>query len=779
MLDTKLKNNNNALRIGVIITILAAAAFTALFPVFKQRAANLTKAYENDFGVESPEDENFVKILLQSNYALYRKVISLDGNGSSYEDIYITKTLDDVSNLQTQGGEMIDSEETAAVLNVYADLLQAAAKTCDEQFQIIGTHLDYYVLEKSTGNSIRNTSLAIENLLISEFDDTPDNVSKYYDISARYPYYVMMDYNEYGYLETIKVKSTDSDKLLKTVRAVESSDSGRLIPDCDENVLYTVYDENVEDITKLLTISQKKPVNVTFIYAMTTAQMLPNGPLYSGYYGAVDSVFTFFLLAILAVTMLLALCKPSLLVGKHERTIPLEIILAVGVTLWAVGMELVVKFVSFTTGGELQNWLDSFSSIRQKAWWHDTVISPVLGFIVLALLFGLFWFCCLELSDITKDIGKYFETRSLCWRINRKVCNFFTEIIRKFKSDIEGADLADDMTKLLRRLAFINFAILAAASLLWFFGIAVLAIYSLALYFLCKRYLCRVQAQYSRLLAAANSIAEGKLDNTFADDFGVFGSYKEALYHIQDGFKSAVDEEVKSQKMKTELITNVSHDLKTPLTAIITYIGLLKEENITDEQRKEYIDTLESKSLRLKVLIEDLFEVSKANSGNVKLEQIPVDICNLLRQAYLEQADKMEQAGLQIRFLVPDEKVILYLDSNKTYRIFENLYTNIVKYALPATRVFVTLNKNAGGEGVRIELKNISAREITGNPQDLTERFVRGDASRNTEGSGLGLAIARSFSEIQGGIFRIETDGDVFKAIIEWDSNVPTIPSSS
>ena len=776
-MDTKLKNSNKALRIGIIITILAAVAFTALFPEFKQRAAGLSAFYKSDFGVNSLEDEEFIQILLKSNYALYKNVMQQAGNSSSYEDLYITKTLDDISGSQTQGGEVIYSEEREAVLNTYADYLQTASVVSEHWFQQIGTYMDYYALEKSTGASVKNTSLAIENLLLPKSDDGSDNAARYDAISSHYPYYVIMDYNEYGYLQTIRVKGMDADQLLKTVRAAEASDYGRLIPDLDETVLYTIYD--VGDITKLLTISQNKPANVTYIYAVTDAQMSRAKPNYYSYYRAVDSFYTFFLLAILGLTMLLALCRPSLLVGKHERTIPLEFILAAGIILWIVGMEIVVDFVCFATSGELQDWLDSFPSMHGHWGWQDTVIGSVLGFIIFALLFGLFYFFCLELSDITKGIRNYLQTRSLCWNVCRKVHNYFAEIIRKFKADIESADLSDNMSQLLFRLAFINFAILAAASLLWFFGITVLAIYSVVLYFTCKRYLSRIQTQYSKLLAAANSIAEGTLTNTFEDDFGVFGSYKEALYHIQDGFRSAVDEEVKSQKMKTELITNVSHDLKTPLTAIITYIGLLKEENITNEQQKEYIDTLERKSLRLKVLIEDLFEVSKANSGNVQLEQIPVDISNLLRQAYLEQADKMEQAGLQIRFSVPEEKVIMYLDSNKTYRIFENLYTNIVKYALPATRVFVTLNKNTDTKGIRIELKNISAQEITGDPQDLTERFVRGDASRNTDGSGLGLAIARSFTEIQGGVFRIETDGDVFKAIIEWNSIVPTIPSSS
>ena len=296
--------------------------------------------------------------------------------------------------------------------------------------------------------------------------------------------------------------------------------------------------------------------------------------------------------------------------------------------------------------------------------------------------------------------------------------------------------------------------------------------YSMALYLVLKKYIRHIQVQYKHLLTATQSIAAGNLQTEFPGDWGVFESYKSQLAEIQLGFSKAVEEEVKSQRMRTELITNVSHDLKTPLTAIITYIDLLKEENITQEQRKEYVNTLERKSLRLKVLIEDLFEVSKANSGSVTLEPVPVDICNLMRQVYLEYEDKMKEAGLQVRFGVPEEKVILQLDSQKTYRIFENLYVNIIKYALHDTRVFVTVERRGGNDGehsgVHIEMKNISEREITGNPQELSERFVRGDASRNSEGSGLGLAIARSFTELQGGRFRIKADGDLFKVILEW-----------
>ncbi len=158
--------------------------------------------------------------------------------------------------------------------------------------------------------------------------------------------------------------------------------------------------------------------------------------------------------------------------------------------------------------------------------------------------------------------------------------------------------------------------------------------------------------------------------------------------------------------------------------------------------------------------------MSKANTGNVKLNLVDVDICSLLRQVYLEYEDRVEETDLIFRFRSPEEKVILQLDSQKTYRVFENLYTNIIKYAMPHTRVYVNTQKTE--QGIRIEIKNMAAMELDIEPEELTERFVRGDSSRNTEGSGLGLAIARSFVELQGGTLKIEIDGDLFKVIIDW-----------
>ena len=222
--------------------------------------------------------------------------------------------------------------------------------------------------------------------------------------------------------------------------------------------------------------------------------------------------------------------------------------------------------------------------------------------------------------------------------------------------------------------------------------------------------------------------------------------------------------------MKTDLISNVSHDLKTPLTAITTYVELLKKPDITPEERADYIDTLERKAFRLKVLIEDLFEVSKAQSANVSLDLMEVDLVNLIRQVAVEHREKLAEEGLELRWKVPEGKVSLELDAQKTYRVFENLFVNLEKYAMPNSRVYVEIAET--DDEVRTVIKNMSATELNVAPEELTERFVRGDASRNTEGSGLGLAIARSFTELQKGTFAVDVDGDLFKVTLVWKKDL-------
>lgn len=292
-----------------------------------------------------------------------------------------------------------------------------------------------------------------------------------------------------------------------------------------------------------------------------------------------------------------------------------------------------------------------------------------------------------------------------------------------------------------------------------------MVIYSAVLFWLLRKYFSELQEKYAALLRITGEIARGNLDVEITEDLGIFNPFIQEIQKIQTGFKKAVDEEVKSQRMKTDLITNVSHDLKTPLTAIITYVNLLKDEKDAEKQ-KDYIGILEKKSMRLKALIEDLFEISKANSKNVTLNIVDVDVVNLFKQVKLELDDKIAASNLDFRCIYPEEKVVASLDSQKTYRVFENLLVNIVKYAMPHTRVYIEITKEEGEAVVR--MKNVSAAELDFNTDEITERFVRGDESRNTEGSGLGLAIAKSFVELQKGKFKIETEADLFKVEVRF-----------
>lgn len=242
-----------------------------------------------------------------------------------------------------------------------------------------------------------------------------------------------------------------------------------------------------------------------------------------------------------------------------------------------------------------------------------------------------------------------------------------------------------------------------------------------------------------------------------------FLNFAEDVANIQEGFKNAVDDAVKGERMKAELITNVSHDLKTPLTSIISYVELLKHEDLKNERAKGFIAVLYEKSYRLKHLIEDLIEASKASSGNLTVAKMRVDYKQLTLQAMGELEDKTNAAGLTFK-LSCDEPVFIDADGGHMWRILENLLSNVIKYAMRNSRIYVDIFK-MDGYGVLV-MKNISATPIDFDETRLTERFVRGDASRTTEGSGLGLSITQSLAEIQGGTFGIQVDGDLFKAIV-------------
>lgn len=282
-------------------------------------------------------------------------------------------------------------------------------------------------------------------------------------------------------------------------------------------------------------------------------------------------------------------------------------------------------------------------------------------------------------------------------------------------------------------------------------------------------YLVRRLSYLSEIIDGVHKIKEGQVDYKIEEkDDLYFKSLANDVNNIGEGLENSIEGRIKSERMKSELITNVSHDLKTPLTSIINYVELIKkEEDISPDYLKDYVNVLDKKSKRLKVLIEDLFEASKASTGNIELELVKLDLKQLLRQSIGELEDKLEAAKLSLRINLTEEDTFVLADGRRMYRVFENLLSNICKYSLENTRVYIDLEKQDGK--ITATMKNISSYELNFDPEEIMERFKRADESRNTEGSGLGLAIARDLVKLQGGNLTIGIDGDLFKVTVEMD----------
>lgn len=473
-----------------------------------------------------------------------------------------------------------------------------------------------------------------------------------------------------------------------------------------------------------------------------------------------NSGFPFVILGAAVIIMFIALLLSSKKICRVgtgiTSKIPLEIIVAAGTLAFGLAISM-SEIIYLTHTGKLAEYLISIG-------FPDKLI-PFLHIGAWATIFGVVAIITLSIKQLfVKGFRRYCKENVLIIRI----INWCLRKVKYFINKITEINVDDTVNKFLFKILALNFIILTIFCSIWFFGIAGLIVYTIAMFFFLQKKSQKIKDDYDSIMEITDSLAKGNLNVTEERDLGVFEPMKTNLTRIQGGFKKAVEEELKSQNMKTELITNVSHDLKTPLTAIITYVDLLKNEEITEEERKSYIDTLDKKSQRLKHLIEDLFEVSKANSGNMEVNLATVDVLSLIKQAELELSEKLEEVGIEVCIRSNEEKIHLELDGQKSYRIFENLFGNLVKYAMPNRKAYVDVIST--GSVTQIEVKNMSKEELDFDTSEITERFVRGDKSRNSEGSGLGLAIVKSLVELQGGRFEIVIDGDLFKAIITFEN---------
>ena len=275
-------------------------------------------------------------------------------------------------------------------------------------------------------------------------------------------------------------------------------------------------------------------------------------------------------------------------------------------------------------------------------------------------------------------------------------------------------------------------------------------------------------AKLKTLTSATERIAKGDFAHR-VDTSRLHGDLRALgndINRINEGLAEAVKDKMRSERLKTELITNVSHDLKTPLTSIISYVDLLEKQEMQNEEAKKYVEVLARQTARLKKLTDDLFEAAMASSGNIKIELSRCDVGVLLNQSAGEFEDRLENAGLSLVVDVPNEPIYITADPKRLWRVFENLLGNICKYSQENTRVYLSVEKR--GEDAVVTFRNISKEMLNISPDELTARFVRGDSSRNTEGSGLGLSIAKSLTELQGGRFEIHIDGDLFRACLKF-----------
>lgn len=410
----------------------------------------------------------------------------------------------------------------------------------------------------------------------------------------------------------------------------------------------------------------------------------------------------------------------------------------------------------YTMTGELQ------TALQMLGIPYAELVPVVLQFIGL-MLTGLF--TAMGIFEI-----KYMLTSGFCryWKEDSLIGSICGNVKRRFEK-LSEVDLSDKTDTVLLKYVLIQMVIVGVIACFWSFGIVLSVLYSVLLFFYIRKKLKKVQKDYQVLLKEAHQLADGRFDEEITQDVGIFNALGEEFKNVCTGFEKAVCEEMKSQNMKTELISNVSHDLKTPLTGIKNYAELLGQNNVSEQDKQVYLENLQHYIDRLNNLIEDLFEVSKVNSGNIELNPVELNVVALIQQAQAETEDLLKQKNLTVILDAPENGIVQALDGDKTYRIFENLFTNIAKYALPGTRVYVSAT--AQPEYTEIVFKNISEAQMNFTPEEIVERFVRGDKSRHESGSGIGLAIVKSFTEVQNGTFSIEIDGDLFKAVVRFKVN--------
>lgn len=780
MLDIKSKKFKEKYIISAIVFILMLSASLGMISQYSTIQAAAKGGAKNPF-----EQEGFVDDIYKGSYVLYHNMKEeQEGKMIQPSKLFLSEeTINYIKNASKEKSTYEGSETYYTDDSINADFNEKF----DEWESFINSsskNLKYYLVDKEN-----NFELFNENKELKALDTTKNDVSKeesdknqpqdttmndeerqekIKNIKANYRFYLVMNFDKDGKVNIVDSYGVDqkiiSQMLLSKSREdLMDTDLGgnsisyKLSPIKNKTLVYAVPKVISQDN------SYSSYNNYGMIYSSDSISGYINNVENNSYYKISALIIKIIISIVVIVAIVFPYRKSKELLGFETISrIPLEILFIAVAIIQGIVDLYPTGIISNTLNGNYVDYLINNDISGKMANILVSSMNLIYWFVIFSIIFV---FIALLKHILNVGIKEYFVKNTLTGMFLK----WFKKSSKVVINQVRKTNLKEKPNKTIAIILSVNLLIIVIMCSMWFFGIILALIYSVVLFKLLSDYSKKTIYEYNQLLDVTKKISDGNLEVNMEDDLGFFNPIKDELGNIQSGFKKAVDEEVKSQKMKTELISNVSHDLKTPLTSIITYIDLLKDENITDENRKMYIDTLDRKSQRLQHLIEDLFEVSKVNSGDVHLNIVNVDIISLMKQTLLELDDKISESSLKVKNNFSSEKIILPLDSQRTFRVFENLIINISKYAMPSSRVYIDILET--DRQVNITLRNMSATEIDFSVDDIMERFVRGDKSRNTEGSGLGLAIAKSFVELQGGKMKIDIDGDLFKVTITFNKN--------
>lgn len=724
-----MKNKNRLLKILLFSVLIIASLVTYLSYGVKEKMTSTKLDFDNN-------RSRITEILTSKSILLDMKIQRRKGNYDLLH--YYVK------------GDEIDQ------LNVYDDYsLKDVFKDYIYNLEDENNHetkgIKYYVYDKTDEkifftNSKKNLKNAFETQDKKVLND--------------YQWYATIDYDENGNISLEGKQTSDWEGAFYNT-SFDQLFKNNYLDEGNSNTINQITLKNPTNIKVLIAIPKKLPTNC-YLEELCSKQ------------GSISDVlvtYVFIIVAALVIFMLFVPVRKLIEIEPFKTVVKVKLffmffIYIILIEMWLAGMTEVLR----------ASWQGTFAwMLRERGMAGAGVaIEPIInvgGWFVFYAMIMYFIFYIKSILVFGKDFIKE----------HTLVCSAY----HYFKDEIKSLtqfDLKNQKGNIILKIGLISGICIEGILLFVYFFMGIIGnlyyispriyliftcfislICAIIIMLISKKLLSKVSNDYQILLQSAHHLSQGEFNDKINQDLGLFNSLKDELNCINDGFKDAVSKEVASQKMKTELISNVSHDLKTPLTSIISYIDLLKNEDLSKEQQDEYIDILDRNTKRLKTLIEDLFEVSKVNSGNIQLNPIDLDIHALLQQVLFEYQEQFEHHHLNLKNDYENKKIICHLDSEKTYRVLENLCQNICKYALEHTRVYLQIVET--NQQVIVVFKNISAHEIS-NSDDLTERFVQGDTSRKSEGSGLGLAICKSFVEVQGGTFEVNVDGDLFKTTI-------------